>query len=62
MAGEFEKAGKKVKDLMKFHELKLKMSQKLAYYFDTDEHDPITPEIIAEWMNKSYKLGKKVRA
>ena len=32
--------------------IKEEMRRKLAYYFDTDEHDPITPEIIEDWMKK----------
>ena len=33
------------------------MKQKLAYYFDTDEHEPITLEIIEHWMRVSYFEG-----
>lgn len=39
--------------------VKEQMRKELAYYFDTDEHNPITPEIIETWMDKYAFLEKE---
>ena len=39
--------------------VKEEMRKELAYYFDTDEHEPITPEIIETWMDKYAFLEKE---